>query len=215
MAISDPRRLLAICMVLFVLSAVVACGDDSATSTPGNAEDATFAATMIDHHRGAIEMSQAAKRDAKHPQVKALASEIIRAQESEIERLTAIGTLLSGEGIKPSDHELGMSEESMGLDPTIDEFESAKDPDKEFIDSMIPHHAGAIAMANDLLKHGKNPELRAMAEAIIVAQHSEILKLQRWRKAWYGAKLPVPEGGSASYHEKMSERGGHGEMGHE
>ena len=70
----------------------------------------------------------------------------------------------------------------MGLDPTIDEFESAKDPDKEFIDSMIPHHAGAIAMANDLLKHGKNPELRAMAEAIIVAQHSEILKLQRATK---------------------------------
>jgi uncharacterized protein (DUF305 family) len=58
--------------------------------------------------------------------------------------------------------------------------------DLRFIDAMIPHHQGAIAMANEALQKSQRPEIKALAEAIIKAQDREINDLMRkWRKAWY------------------------------
>lgn len=51
-------------------------------------------------------------------------------------------------------------------------------PDRDFAAMMIPHHQGAIDMANLELKYGKDPELRTMAEKIIQAQQAEILQLR-------------------------------------
>lgn len=57
--------------------------------------------------------------------------------------------------------------------------------DATFIDSMIVHHEGAIAMANQALQSAERPEIRAMAEAIIAAQQNEIDQMTNWRAAWY------------------------------
>jgi uncharacterized protein (DUF305 family) len=56
------------------------------------------------------------------------------------------------------------------------------DPDVEFVRSMIPHHQGAIDMAQVELKYGKNPQARAFAEKIIEAQKAEIEQLNAWLK---------------------------------
>jgi uncharacterized protein (DUF305 family) len=48
------------------------------------------------------------------------------------------------------------------------------DPDHDFAAMMIPHHQGAIDMAQVELVHGKNPVLRRLAQEIIVTQRSEI-----------------------------------------
>ena len=71
--------------------------------------------------------------------------------------------------------------ESMG-DMHKDMMEGIKDADADraFARSMIPHHAGAIKMAEIELKYGKDPEMRKLAEQIIKAQDPEIKQMKTW-----------------------------------
>ena len=61
------------------------------------------------------------------------------------------------------------------------------DADKDFVAHMIPHHQGAIEMAQVELKYGKDPELKRLARNIIKAQHDEIAFMRRWQ-AKHGGK---------------------------
>ncbi|WP_308111852.1 CopM family metallochaperone [Neisseria subflava] len=58
-----------------------------------------------------------------------------------------------------------------------------KDPDVAFAAGMLPHHIGAVKMAEVELKYGKDPEMRKLAEDIIKAQQAEIEQMQKWLKA--------------------------------
>lgn len=87
------------------------------------------------------------------------------------------------------DHGNGM-DHSMGMDlgPADAEY------DLRFIDAMIPHHRGAIDMANEALQKTKRPEIKSLAQNIIKAQNREENELMRkWRAAWYpkAPKTPV------------------------
>ena len=48
------------------------------------------------------------------------------------------------------------------------------DVDRDFSAMMIPHHRGAIAMAQAELRYGRNESLRRIAQEIIVDQQQEI-----------------------------------------
>jgi uncharacterized protein (DUF305 family) len=65
--------------------------------------------------------------------------------------------------------------------------------DAQFIDSMIAHHEGAVAMANQVLQEAERAELKTLAEGIITAQTAEIAQLREWRDAWY-PDLPETSG---------------------
>jgi len=74
------------------------------------------------------------------------------------------------------------------------------DIDADFTAMMIPHHQGAIDMAVAYLRYGKNPQLRRLAQEIVVEQQQEIATM----RLVVGEPLPPsvpaptqPEAGSA------------------
>lgn len=62
--------------------------------------------------------------------------------------------------------------------------------DADFIRGMIPHHQGAVDMAQQVLRESHDPEVQTFAKNIIEAQNTEIA----WMRAWL-AKKGIPETG--------------------
>jgi uncharacterized protein (DUF305 family) len=54
-------------------------------------------------------------------------------------------------------------------------------PDQDFVAMMLPHHVGAVSMAEVELRYGRDPILRRMAKDIIAAQNQEIAEMRRWQ----------------------------------
>jgi uncharacterized protein (DUF305 family) len=52
------------------------------------------------------------------------------------------------------------------------------DVDRDFVAMMVPHHQGAIDMAQAELRYGHNEQLRRMAQEIVVTQQQEIATMR-------------------------------------
>ncbi|MFN8473857.1 MAG: DUF305 domain-containing protein [Anaerolineae bacterium] len=59
--------------------------------------------------------------------------------------------------------------------------------DQQFIDMMVPHHEGAVAMAKVAQSRAEHSEIRQLADAIVSSQDKEVQQMKSWRKAWYGS----------------------------
>lgn len=59
--------------------------------------------------------------------------------------------------------------------------------EKDFITGMIPHHQEAVDTAKEVIaRGGTTPEIKSLAENIVVAQEREIADMKQWYQDWYG-----------------------------
>ena len=63
--------------------------------------------------------------------------------------------------------------------------------DQRFIVMMIPHHDGAIAMAELALVRSRRPEIRRLAEQIKASQTAENAEMRLWYRQWFAADVPA------------------------
>jgi len=63
--------------------------------------------------------------------------------------------------------------------------------DAHFIVMMIPHHEGAIAMAELALQRSRRPKIRGLAERIRTSQSQENAQIRRWYRQWYASDVPT------------------------
>lgn len=77
---------------------------------------------------------------------------------------------------QPSREQLYLAETSRAMDKMMADMTvpATGDIDADFVSMMVPHHRGAIAMAQAELTYGRNELLRRIAHGIIVAQLQEI-----------------------------------------
>jgi uncharacterized protein (DUF305 family) len=171
---------------------VTGCSSDNSTNSAGSVEtsdssttdqssadlaDIAFAQMMIPHHEQAVVMSEYAPLNTDNPEILALAQEILDAQGPEIEQMNAIlerfGSNLGGHG--------GHVMAGMLTDQELEVLRAANGAefDQLFLAGMIAHHEGAIDMAEDVLVAGSDPEVRVLAETIILGQQNEIESMQK------------------------------------
>jgi uncharacterized protein (DUF305 family) len=153
-----------------------------------NQADIMFVQGMIPHHAQAIAMSEMAVQRAGSPQVKDLAARIQAVQQPEIDQMTALlrawnapvpdaNSPMGGTG---QVHHGGGMPGMMSGDQMQQLGQATGDAfDRMFLQTMITHHQGAIAMAETERKDGQNPEARELAQRIIDDQQREITEMQK------------------------------------
>lgn len=155
-----------------------AAADSSANSAEANDADVMFAQMMLPHHEQAIEMSGIVlAKDGLDPAVVALAEQIEAAQGPEIEQLEAWLEQWGAPREMPGGgHEM----EGILSDDELAELEAADAASAStlFLEQMIGHHEGAIAMAEEHLDDGAHDGALAMSQAIIESQTAEIAQMR-------------------------------------
>ncbi|MCA6573349.1 MAG: DUF305 domain-containing protein [Pseudanabaena sp. M57BS1SP1A06MG] len=155
--------------------------------------DLRFIDGMIPHHQGAVAMAKEAQQKSERPEIKKLADEIIKAQTKEIAELqTWRKQWYASAGNKPMayDAKMGrmmeMSQDQMsGMMMSQDLGAKDADFDLRFINAMIPHHEGAVTMAQNAATKSTRPEIKKLAQDIISSQQAEIKQMQQWKQDWY------------------------------
>ena len=151
-----------------------------------NDPDAAFAQGMLGHHIGAVAMAEIELKYGTDAEMRKLAQEIIDAQQSEIKQME---TWLASnpDAAEPTPDTKAMQQAyADGMDAMHEEMMAGiadPVPDMAFARGMLPHHIGAVDMAETQLKYGKNPEMLKLAQEIIDAQKAEIEQMQTWISA--------------------------------
>lgn len=156
--------------------------------TSFNDADVVFAQNMIPHHEQAIDMADLALDPAAGAgaELVALAEQIKAAQGPEVATMT--GWLESWSQPQPSemghdDHDMAGMDGMAGLMSSDDMAALAAAHgaafDELWLELMVEHHQGAIAMADKVKVEGEDPAVATLADAVIAAQQEEIAEMDQ------------------------------------
>ena len=146
--------------------------------------DNDFAMMMKSHHQAAVDMAQAELESGKDEGLKKMAQNIINAQKSEINELQSFldNHKNPEKNYDPSMKEKGFSkvmDQNMTMMMDMPKMDEGASTDKHFVQMMVPHHQGAIMMAEGFVQCGKDPGLIALAKKIIADQKMEIEQFEK------------------------------------
>jgi uncharacterized protein (DUF305 family) len=163
------------------------------TVKPTGDVDRDFVAMMTPHHQGAIDMAQAELLYGHNEKLLRVSQEIIAEQLQEIAAMRlAIGEPASptwvtdapvstsdaqpvaGTSVKSEAAFLAQNDAAMNKMMAGMAAKPTGDVDHDFVAMMVPHHQGAIDMAQAELRYGHNQQLKTIAQEIIVDQIKEI-----------------------------------------
>ncbi|WP_169950084.1 DUF305 domain-containing protein [Microbispora sp. H11081] len=152
------------------------------------AADVRFAEAMIPHHRQALEMAGLAAGRTENPLVTAVASRVADGQRPEI---AAMESWLRALGrTPPPGHDHGTSDQGTGDQGTggygmaseeeLTRLRTARGRafDELFLTLMIRHHEGAVRMAAEELRQGRDRTMRTMAQDVVSGQQIEIARMR-------------------------------------
>lgn len=190
---------LAACLVSAALLVGARLGDESSAhaATPDDASvDTGFARDMQRHHAQAVEMSLLVLNGSGDPEIRTLASDILLTQQQQVGQMYAwledwgLSQTTSADPMQwmseHADHSGGMGHSMAGSDmpgmATDQQLEALAatrpgEVDRRFLQLMIPHHAGALDMAQYAADHAANAQVRHLAAAIVAAQNNELTVL--------------------------------------
>jgi uncharacterized protein (DUF305 family) len=137
---------------------------------------------MVPHHQAAIEMAQVVLDRGRNSKVRALAQSIIDDQQNEINSMSAFAERKWG--FRPDRHRAGPMGVLMGMPISMDmstmadHMAKTTQVDRMFLQMMIPHHAAAISMADELFSQGNDQKLIRMARTVMSSQAREIARMQ-------------------------------------
>ncbi len=93
--------------------------------------------------------------------------------------LLAAGAAAAG-GAPAQDERAFLAENDTAMSRMMDDMsiKPSGDVDRDFVAMMVPHHQGAIDMAQAELRYGHNEQLRRIAQEIVVEQQQEIVAMR-------------------------------------
>jgi uncharacterized protein (DUF305 family) len=95
--------------------------------------------------------------------------------------LAVAPTVAGSQSARPGPAEaayLAQTRAAMGRMMSAMQIAPTGDVDADFAAAMIPHHQGAMEMAQAELRYGKDKQLRAMAQGIIDEQRQQIVTMR-------------------------------------
>lgn len=147
------------------------------------AADVRFAEAMIPHHRQALEMAGLAAARTGDPLVTAVADRVADGQRPEIAVMESWLRSLGRTPPPAHDHGMGdhgMSGYGMASEEELTRLRTARgrDFDTLFLTLMIRHHEGAVGMAAQELRRGRDRAMRTMAQDVVSGQQIEIARMR-------------------------------------
>ncbi|THF66043.1 DUF305 domain-containing protein [Deinococcus sp. Arct2-2] len=153
-----------------------------------------FVREMIQHHAQAVDMATRIRDRSTDRTLRSLALDIQLSQQEQIGQmrgwLTLWGLPWGGAGMS-SEHAAMMGMATPTEVNSLDESTPAQ-AEREFLQLMIRHHQGAVAMVKPVLTERVRPEVLALARQIASTQAAEIRLMTALLESRGGKPLPTP-----------------------
>jgi uncharacterized protein (DUF305 family) len=142
--------------------------------------DQAFLAMMIPHHEMAVDMARIEVERGTDSETVARARRVITDQTAEIGDMRA--WYREWFGAEPPSMPMSGAMAMMGMSMNMNDLRTAREPDRTFLRLMIPHHAGALLMADSVLAGNPRAKVDRLARLIVDAQSIEIGAMQEMRR---------------------------------